>query len=479
MVKRLWVYFRKSLLIAGEVMGRKSHRPQKPSRLGLGLLGLCLLILAPMLVCTGIALWHEWRWTENATISVPIQAHQWKSYWPASSFQVGEQSIASTYSNSTFLVTELSEQALAHAYYLQANVLYLGPIHGRFRVYLDGDLTSWASALGQTRPVTLTVPLKRLQQAEPLSVAIEISSDTSAFKRDRLDKKRGEGLVTPEVADKLIQANLWERKLIPLICATVFGVLGILFFTGWLIQRRKQEYAYFAAFSFLQAVGQICAIDFMQQVLGSSFLSELGVVLLVWEGSLAMLLGLALARTRASWMVMAICATFLATSVLLLAPWISLPAATLAKWELYLFKGFVPLAYARGALACFIQWNVLSHRRAFVSLGFEKSVRAMQRRRDLRRLTLGFFGVSILYFFQSEFVSNADPRMGVFRLTHFVLLITCYGAGWIKNQLRDDVHAVLRLTRLVRFEKLQQRDASKLQELNSKELKPKELKNAG
>jgi hypothetical protein len=290
--------------------------------------------------------------------------------------------------------------------------------------------------------------MNRLQQAEPLSVAIEISSDASANRPDLIGGSQGEGFVTPEVADKLIQSQQWQSEIMPLICATVFAVLGVFFLVGWMTQRKKQEYAYFAAFSFLQAVGQFSAVDWMQQLLGATFLSELKVVLLIWEGSLAMLLGLALARTRASWMVMAVSTAVLATSAFLLAPWISLPLATLAKWEKYLFQVFVPLAYARGAIACLIQWNVLSQRREFASWGHEMSHRIAQRRRDLGILGLGFMTVGALYAVQAMFFSSADAWMRMFRLSHLVLLMGCYGAGWMRNRLRDEAGQVLRLTRI-------------------------------
>ncbi|MFL5812345.1 MAG: hypothetical protein ACJ763_02110 [Bdellovibrionia bacterium] len=249
------------------------------------------------------------------------------------------------------------------------------------------------------------------------------------------------------VQDQLSQSQQWQSELMPLLCAMIFAVLGVFFLAGWMTQRKKQEYAYFAAFSFLQGVGQFCAVDWMQQLLGASFLSELRVVLLVWEGSLAMLLGLALARTRASWMAMAVFTTVLVTSMLLLAPWISLPKATLANWEKYLFQVFVPLAYARGAAACLIQWNVLSQRRAFANLGQEMSLRIAQRRRELGTLGFGFLTVGALYAAQALFFSSADAWMRVFRLSHLVLLIACYGAGWMQNRLRDDARLVLRLMR--------------------------------
>jgi hypothetical protein len=344
-------------------------------------------------------------------------------------------------------VTRLSEQELTHAYYLQANILYLGQITGRFCVYLDGDLLSWGNASGRPRPVMLAVPMSRLQQAEPLCVAMEISSEASAVSPDRLGGAQGEGFVTSDIAEKLIQSQQWQSELMPLICATIFTVLGAFFFTGWLTQRQKQEYAYFAAFSFLQAVGQFCAVDFVQQFAGTALLSELKVVLLVWEGSLAMLLGLALARTRASWMAMAVSFAVLVTSALLLAPWISLPLATLAKWEKYLFQVFVPLAYARGAMACWIQWNVLFQQQELATLAPGIRLRVNQRRQDLARLSFGFLIVGALYAIQAALFSSADAWMGVFRLTHFVVLIACYGSGWMQNRLHDDAGKVLRLTR--------------------------------
>lgn len=428
MLKRLWVYLRKNLLALGQNMGRKEL-----PRLNRGLLALCLLMLLPTLVCVAASVWRERKATQAAHILVPVQMQGEK-----------DRTLDTVY----WLKARLSEQDLARAYYLQANVLYLGSLQGRYRVYVDGDLLTWGASSESTHPATVSLPFSRLQEGQPLDVSIEMSQIDPSVKSDAVVGKSGKGFVTPEIADDLLQAHHWEAEIEPLMSATAFGILGALFFFGWLTQRRKQEYAYFAAFAFLQTGMHVCEVDFVQQMIGSHWMSLARLSFLLWEGSLAMLLGFALARTRASWMIVAVAITAFASCVPFASDLLSISIGNLASWQRYLFKVFVPLAYCRGAFACLIQWNVLSQRRVLASMEQIMGLRMSKRKRDLRRLGLGLLFVGALYAIQALFYSTTDGAMGLFRLSHFFILLVCYGAGVFEDRLRNQLQPVTQVSTL-------------------------------
>lgn len=432
-MKRLWVHFRQSLLALGQIMGRRSVISKVPSQTNTSLLGLCLLMLLPTLACVSASLWRERKAAQAAHILVPIQDQHWNEVPPEDDLNAVEKVFK--------LTTRFSEQDLARAYYMHANVLYLGQIQGRYRVYVDGELTTWGSSSEATHPVTISFPVGRLQAGEPLSIVIEVSRTQQDLKADVHGRKAGEGFVTPEIADDLIQARQWETELEPLICATAFGVLGSLFFFGWVTQRRKQEYAYFAAFAFLQSWMHVCGIDFVQQMIGVHWMSLGRLSFLVWEGTLAMLLGFALARTRSSWMIAVVAITTALSLIPFAASWMPFSIGSLASWQKYLFKAFVPLAYARGGVACLIQWNVLSqhrHRQMIASNYPVTDTRVipciMRRSRDLRRMGLALILIGALFALQATLYSMSDGAMGLFRLSHFLILLACYGVGEIEER---------------------------------------------
>jgi len=401
MVKRLWVYVRKSLLLLGSVMGRKAQLPYGSHRAWLT--GLSSLLILPTLACIAMSGWQEWKTIHSARILVPLRTQDWKLAGRAPS---SEGLASEGLQDPVRLTTRLDEQQLARAYYTQANVLYLGEIPGRYRVFLDGDLTSWGNSSESAHSVSIPISMKRLEEGRPLDLVIELTKKM---------EKSSQGLITPEMADRLIQARHWKNELEPFFCATVFGVLGCLFLMGWLIQRRKQELAYFAAFAFLQALMHLCRIDFVERALGYRLATQAHTVFLLWEGSLAMLLGFSLARTRGSWMGATIGATLLAS--------LALFVLAAASWQKYLFQIFIPLAYARGALACLIQWNVLSQRKMLAT----GNVASAGRREDLRRLGVGLLVIGASHALQAMFFGPS----GLFRLAEFVILLSCYAAGMI------------------------------------------------
>jgi hypothetical protein len=411
-------------------MGRKSVISIVPSQTNTSLLWLCLLMMLPTLACVSASLWRERKTAQAAHILVPVQDHHWKKDLPEDDLKTNETVFR--------LSTRFSEQDLARAYYMHANVLYLGQIQGRYQVYADGQLTTWGSSSESTHPVTISIPLGRLQAGEPLSIAIEVSQTEPSLKADALGGKTGEGFVTPEIADDLIQARQWENELEPLICATAFGVLGSLFFFGWMTQRRKQEYAFFATFAFLQSWMHVCEIDFVRQMIGIHWMSLGRVSFLLWEGTLAMLLGFSLARTRSSWMIAVVSMTATLSLIPFAASWMPFSIGSLASWQKYLFKAFVPLAYARGGLACLIQWNVLSQRRLMSRL----MPRMQRRKRDLRRMGLALIFIGALYAVQAVFYSSIDGAMSLFRLSHFLIVLACYGVGVMEERFQSSQERV-------------------------------------
>jgi hypothetical protein len=312
---------------------------------------------------------------------------------------------------------------------MQANVLYLGALSGRYRVYLDGEMLTWGDLPRQTQPIAIPVSMKRLESGAPLSVAIEVFEDPTHPQADILGGETGEGFVTPQIAESLKRTHFWKARSLPLICATLFAALGAAFFFSWLSDRKKQECAIIAACAFFQALMQVCAIDLVHELMDERFWNLAQVILLLWEGSLGMLLGFAFARSRGSWMLGIGLTAVLSSSIPCSVFFFSSRSAILLSWQIYLFRWMLPLAYARGASACFIQWNVLAHRKTVVSQGPVLSACMIRRKNELLRLGSTLVLIGALYAIEGCVLSSTDSRMSVCRILNFMLLLIAYAAG--------------------------------------------------
>lgn len=460
MLLRIYVRINRLFCKLGKHMGR---RPRDSSELFerrsfFGLLSLSLLTLLPTLFLLGLIFGKELGRSATAKLHVPIAGNQWKTLYitpdtnpdkatsaEPQSIDYADPSVPNLWQSTTdrdqpehikrlseskngvlWIGKTFTEQELARAYFNQANILFLGKILGRYHVYLDGEQIVSGNYTWQNGPLFIPISMRRLESGLPLHLAIEVINDVGAAHPDLLGQEYGEGFTTSAWASELTQKILWNNHSGPLLFSLVYLSIGSFFLIAWFSGSRKQEYAFFAAYVFLQALMQMNSLDSVRALRSTLFWNELNLGLLVGEGTLALLLGLSFSRVRRSWMGPLVVVSIIvgALPFILRTP----SYTTVAFWESQIFRWFIPVAYIRGGFSCLIQWHWLRRWKRDGSLALRQGV--------LLKMGAGLCLVGILAFVESWFMTPTDFNLSYFKLTHVGILLSIYISSNLQERRR-------------------------------------------
>jgi hypothetical protein len=450
MLLRFYVRINRFFCQLGKHMGR---RPRDSSELFdrrsfFGLLSLSLLTLLPTLFLFGMIFGKELGRASLARLHVPIAGNQWKTLY------LTPQALAVDYSDPTLPILWESptdrdqpehfkrlqeikngvlwigkiftEQELAKAYFNQANILFLGKILGRYHVYLDGEQIVSGNYTWLNGPLFIPISMKRLESGQPMHLAIEVINDEGLVHPDLLGQEYGEGFTTSSWASELTQKILWNNHSGPFLFSLVYLSIGSFFLIAWFSGSRKQEYAFFAAYVFLQALMQMDSLDSVRSLRSTLFWNQLNLGLLVGEGTLALLLGLSFARVRRSWITPLVITSIVVGFLpfLLRSP----SYVAVAFWEAQIFRWFIPLAYLRGGVSCLIQWHYLRRWRRDGSL--------ILRQNTLLKMGLALSLIGTLAFAESWFLTPNDFNLSYFKLIHVGILLSIYIGSNLQERRR-------------------------------------------
>lgn len=454
MIMRLYVRLNRLFCLLGQRMGRM---PRDSSllferRSFYGLLSLSLVTLLPTLLLLGVIFGKELNRVVLSRLHVPIAGNQWKTlYLPADTGDSGQaldyadpavpqlwqsptdrdqpehiKRVSEIKNGVLWIGKTFTEQELARAYFNQANILFLGKILGRYHVYLDGEQIVAGSYTWLNGPLFIPISTRRLEAGTPLHLAIELINDVGAVQPDLLGQEYGEGFTTSAWASELTQKILWNNHSGPLLFSLLYLSLGAFFLIAWFGGSRKQEYAFFAAYLFLQALMQMNSLDSVRSLRSTLFWSQLNLGLLVGEGTLALLLGLSFARVKRSWILPLVVISIIAGFVpfMLRAP----SYASIAFWEAQIFRWFIPIAYFRGGFSCLIQWHWLGRWKRDGSLEKRQAL--------LLKMGLGLPLIASLAFVESWFLTPNDFNLSYFKLLHVSVLLMIYVGANLQERRR-------------------------------------------
>jgi class 3 adenylate cyclase len=292
-----------------------------------------------------------------------------------------------------------------------ANQFLLGWVYSDYEVYVEGR---WVlHGLFQNRAATVVpISFSDLRPNTPLHVAILIHPDSEGSSADYFARPWQEGLATAEEASNYLSANVFTRSAKPFGLFLLNLLFSVMFFLFWQMQKRKQEYFYFALFGAVGALVQVKFMDIFRGALDLPATHAFDLFLYVAEGGFGFLTALSFARGRQSIFRNGI-------PFLLIAPWtmMLLPITTLTRSEIIHFVAawFVPAAYVAGAAVCGLQAWYLYHS--------EKRHNLRSRIQQLSFFAIGMLLIGSLGVLESRHVLSLTVEAFTTRFTHFSIVL--------------------------------------------------------
>jgi hypothetical protein len=313
--------------------------------------------------------------------------------------------------NQTYWIgLQLPPEYLKKAASQEANELILGWISSSYKIWLDGELVNMGNAESARLPLVVSLSHRRIAAAkEPVQLFIEIHYNLQTLFPDMLERKQ-ERLASRPEAENYMRLKNHRHESQPWILMYSNLLVAALFFFFWFSARKKQEYWYLAMYSLVHGFLQLTLIDFVFRDYTMAIIRASDFVGRMYEGSFAMLLGLAYARVR-------IDIFHKLVPVLLVLPIIAIGLAAgntdlLVSFNSMANNIFVPLCLITGIFACVSQWFYLKQHPKLRDL-------ASTRVRRLGLFVLSYSLLILIYWFNAHLILTIEYVV-IQRFAHFI-----------------------------------------------------------
>ncbi len=250
-------------------------------------------------------------------------------------------------------------QELKKSFQEGANHLVFGLFAGRYEVWIDGSfLTAGRANYGAT-PLSIRIPINRLGEENPLYLAIKIEHELDTVFPELFSLVYQEGFATQANAEKFLRFLSFYPALSVSLVFAFNLMLGLLFFSLWLMKRKRQEFGFMAFFAIVFSLSQVFQSD-INLWMESKFGFYLNAVVLSFEGGSAILLAGAFARFKKVFFSVTIPLFFILTITAVVTLRFSRISMDLpANLPAWLSFWYVPVCYLVGAFFCFLQFYTL------------------------------------------------------------------------------------------------------------------------
>jgi hypothetical protein len=306
---------------------------------------------------------------------------------------------------------------LENAFRIRANELSLGIIRGSYFVWVDG-IFYLENVNFERRPITVTLPITKLSQTEPLRIAIRVQPERLATQADIFPTDSLEGFSTTVHAHMNRELAIFWEKAQPLALFIASLLFATFFFIFWFYAQEKQEYFYVAIYALINAIFQMRKMAILHGLFNTDFNLSIDIFFRYMEGTFGAIIGMAFARTRKIILQISVPLGLLGSTLLAFS--FSADSAQF-KLSYYWSHWSITLGCALGAAVCLLQSYYLSTIKAK-----EESFRPR-----IRRLILfgfGLFMAAVFYNTSSAHAVNAlntmaISKMGQFGLVFYLILI--------------------------------------------------------
>lgn len=256
--------------------------------------------------------------------------------------------------------TIISPDTQRTAFEKKANHMVLGHFYGAYEIWIDGALILSGQGNLASRQLAVPISMNRLVEHTPMYVAIKILHNMDSPLPDVFTfSYRMNGFMTSSSFESFLRYDSFTRVLHKFILYSSYLILGFIFAITWSLNRKKQEFAFFALYALAYTAFYLPRDEFLY-LLNISFGQTYPILLTTFFilGGAALLLGASFARIKRKFFLIMIPATLLVIPGSVLSVFLFIPS--LKHGFLAMFAGFYTAAgYLTGAILCFLQFYAL------------------------------------------------------------------------------------------------------------------------
>lgn len=296
-----------------------------------------------------------WSKTTRACPAQPSSSALWNSSikrWSPEYYQRLDADLNAPYWMGIQIPPNELKRAATHG----ATRLLLGMLFSRYEVWLDGHLAQTGHYLENDLPVAIDISRERLEQNEPLSIAVAVFRDGRMRTIDSSWFVPTLGLFTSKAADEQIRWTVFAGDTRFLIMFAIFVLLGTVFRFAASSDQAKDEFRAAALLSFILALTQFVMADSVFRMIGSTIYYRMISAFFLGEITAVLAFGLTIARNRQAYVTIASTATpvFLLLVFFLPSNWID--NGQIAQTTV---NSVTPFAYIFAGILCLIQFAQL------------------------------------------------------------------------------------------------------------------------
>ena len=304
---------------------------------------------------------------------------------------------------------------------IEATRLIVGYLNADFEVWVDGERyldSTWKST---KFPAIVTLPPTLLERGEAIAIAIRAVHTVGSLAPDALATNRQEGLTTAAGAEHYLKAENVENHTRPAIFLGAYAIMGLLALGFWASHHVRKDFLFIGLYAIFHAGLLIVESNASNGFLSLDMKRTLRIFTLAYEGGLALMFGLAWARTRRGVMngfILAILPLPFLIRLFVTDP------QSLRSAAMMLHAWFVPTCYALGAVACLLQGaNLLGD--------VKKRHHLMRRGRRLLAVGFALLALGVGYWLESATAFSITEYAVWYRLSNigvvaFFFVISVY-----------------------------------------------------
>lgn len=249
----------------------------------------------------------------------------------------------------------ISPEELRNAKYQNFDHYILNFFAEKYEVWVDGKFYSSGTLNFNDVPVILRFPLSRFAEESPLYLAIKIENGINATFPEVISLIKQEGFASSSAAANFMTFMGFYPVLSSFMSLIFTLMIGFLFFSLWLMKKKRKEFGFMAIFLFAFSLSQFFqnnALSWLQFSVSPS----VNIFFLCAEANTAILLAASFARLRRVF--------FVFTIPLLLILTIFVPIIFESTTSVYYAPQFIsfwytPVFYLIAAFLCFLQFYAL------------------------------------------------------------------------------------------------------------------------
>lgn len=294
-------------------------------------------------------------WGPFAATKCPAQAASpelWKSTvhrWTPEYYRLLDSDLNAPF----WLGLEISPADLKKAESAGATRLMLGVLFSRYDVWVDGERIETGDYLDNDLPIAIDLSHRRMQNDQPLRVAISVARDGKMQTIDSGWFLPTMGLYTSKASDQQMRWVVFAGDTRFLVMFSIFFLFGLLANYAAFTDKAKEDFRAASVLAFILAGTQFIMADSIFRLLGPSMYYPILNMLLMGEFFGAIGLGLAISRSRASFSSFINTIIPISFLVVLFFTPKQLENGILTNWIL---NYLTPLGYGFAGALCLIQY---------------------------------------------------------------------------------------------------------------------------